>query len=219
MKRAPTIRFFVAVTALAVFGFCNNASAQTAQACLAQQLRASGKLCKAYARCYALAMKSGDALDPTCFNSATQHLGTRFVEIAELSPGVCLTEGADPAVAVEARNGVDAIAAALTLDGGRCAGKKIGDLGTECAGYLGCYAAGAAASSSVDPDCLAVRQAKLQKTFPRIERKGGCVVNGDRASLEAMVGSLADAVFVILRGTGTTTTTTTTSSSSTSTLP
>lgn len=142
-----------------------------------------------------------------------------MTEVETLALGTCLTEQMAPTVAAAIGDGLDPMANALTMAGGHCASKKMGHLGKECAGYFRCYAVGAAGSSSVDPACLAVHQGKLVKTFDKAERKGNCVVTGDRATLEAMVASLADEVFVILRGTGTTTTTTTTATSSTSTLP
>lgn len=213
---ARSLCLCLALTGLTALALSNEASAQTPQACLAQQLRASGRICKAFARCHAVAMKSAESVDPACFDGAARRLGMLFAEIEELALGACLTEGADSAVATAAKARVDAIASALTPGGGRCAGKKMGYLGKECSGYLRCYAAGAAASSSVDPACLAKNQENLQKAFDKTERKGDCVVTGDRATLEAVVAALSEEVYVILRGTGSTTTT---SSTSTSTLP
>ncbi len=216
-----SIRLYLAATVLAVFGLAGSAQAQTAQACLAQQLRASGRICQAFARCYALAMKSGKAVDPACFSKGSQRLGTLFTGIEALALGSCLTEGADPALATMLKDGVDPMAAALTLGGGQCAGKKMGYLSKECSGYLGCYAAAAAVSSSLDPACLSKSQVKLTKTFSKAENKGNCLTVNDRATLEGMVASLSDDVFALLRGSGTTTTTTTTTtpSPSTSTVP
>lgn len=221
ITRTRTTRLSVILTtALAVLGISTLASAQTApQTCLAQQLNASGRICKALARCYARAMQSGDALDPACLSTAARRLGTIMTEVEDLALGACLTERTAPSVAATIGSGLDPMATALTLSGGHCAGKKMGYLGKECAGYFRCYAVGAAGSSSVDPTCLAVHQGKLLKTFDKAERKGNCVVTGDRTTLQAMVASLVDEVFVILRGTGTTTTTTTTATTSTSTLP
>lgn len=210
------VRFVLGVAAMTLIALCGSASAQTAtaQSCLGDQLRASATICKGYARCYALAMQSGNAVDPVCFGERAQRLESLFTDIEDLALGVCLVEGADPDVASMIAAGVDPMAASLTLTGGHCASRKIGALGKECSGYLRCYAKAAAHSSSVDPACLASYQQRLARNFDKVEAKGQCVTTGDRAAMEAMVDSTASSIFVLLRGTDSTTTSTTSTSTS-----
>lgn len=217
IERVRPTGFFVGVAALFATALCGTASAQTAQSCLADQLRAAARICKGYARCDAVAMQSGNAVDPQCFADRAQRLLSLFEEIEALAMGVCLIEGADADVATLVANGTDAMASALTLAGGHCASRKMGGLGRECSGYLRCYAKAAAHSSDVDPDCLFAYQQRLVRIFNKAEARGPCVTIGDRAAREAQVASLAADVFALLRTNGTTTTSSSSTTSTTTT--
>lgn len=190
--------------------------AQTAQVCLASQERAVGVQCKGVSKCYASAMKKGVALDPACLLRKAGALSFHLAEAEALSN--CLVEGAAATVAAQVEADMDAIASALTLEGGRCAASKMTALGKECAGFFRCNAVADGSSSTVDPSCLAVHAARQATAFAKAESKGGCVTFGDGAGLEAQVSMLVEGAHNLLRGSGTTTTTTTTSTTSTSTV-
>lgn len=191
-------------------------SAQTAQVCLASQERAVGTECKGVSKCYANALKKGVALDPSCLLRKAGALSFNLAEAEALSH--CLVEGAAATVAAQVEADVSTIAAALTLEGGRCAASKMTALGKECAAFFRCNAVADGSSSTVDPSRLAVHAARLAAAFAKAERKGGCVTLGDGAALEGQVSLLVEGVHDLLRGSGTTTTTTTTSTTSTSTV-
>jgi len=199
-----------------VFAFASVSPAQTAQLCLAGQLRAASNTCKAVAKCHAVAFKKGGSA-AACVASRIQRLTPLFAELEALSP--CLVEGAASAVASAIAADVADIAAALTPAGGKCAATKMAALGKECAGYLRCYAAAAGDSETVDAGCLAVHESRLARSFTQAEARGGCSTTGDAATLQARVGDTASGAYATLRGTGTTTTVPTTSSTSTVTLP
>jgi len=203
------------VASAAIVGTAEMGAAQTAQLCLAGQLRGAGNVCKAVAKCYTVAMKKGGAVDPACVSTHGARLAPIYSELEALS--TCLVEGAAGDVVDGFADDVASIASALGLDGGKCAGIKMAALGKECAGYLRCYAAAAASSQDVDPGCLAVHEEKLLKSWNKADAKG-CPAVGDRLTLQGIVGDIAASTFSLLRGTGTTTTTVG-ASTSTVTLP
>ncbi|HYC57395.1 MAG TPA: hypothetical protein VEL28_20860 [Candidatus Binatia bacterium] len=200
-----------------LLGVAAQGHAQTAQLCLAGQLRGASNACKAVAKCYSTAMKKGTAVSEACVSVQSTRLGVIYGEIEAL--GNCLTSDVSSEVVAAFGDQIEALGTALTLGGGKCAATKMAALGKECAGYLRCYAAGAAMSETVDPSCLAAHEGRLTKSFTKAEAKGGCAVTGDQATLEAMVGDIAAGTYTLLRGTGTTTTVPTSSSTSTVTMP
>jgi hypothetical protein len=206
----PTLVFAAALLAPSL------SPAQTAQVCLASQERAVGNHCKGVSKCYTNAMKKGAALDPACLTRKAGALSFHLAEAEALSN--CLVEGAATTVAARVEADMNAVALALTLEGGRCAASKMTALGKECAAFFRCNAIADGSSSTVDPSRLAVHAARLAAAFAKAERKGGCVTSGDGAALEDRVALLVEGTHDLLRGTGTTTTTTTTTSTSTSTV-
>jgi hypothetical protein len=187
------------------------AQTQTAQSCLAAQTRAAGRVCSGVGRCYVKAMKKGTTLDQACVDQRELRLAFSFDEIELL--GRCLVEGAATDVFTLIDDGQSSHASSIGLDAGKCGAKKMGAVAKLCSGLLRCYAKAAGQSQSgPDPACTDKHTAVLSKLFSKAARKGPCA--GDQAALQESVESLADSVFMTVRGSDTTTTTTSTSTSS-----
>ncbi len=177
----------------------------TAQQCLAAQLRISGSGCRGIAKCYSKAMKEGSAVSTSCID-LKQDAVKFFIEPVE-ETAHCLVNGQGDSVCEQMEAGLDEIANDLTLAGGKCAAKKMKALGRACNGFFRCNAAADAASSSLDPECLAPHAARLVDSFAKFDAKGGCATMDDASALQGKVADLVDAVRVVFRGMGTTTTT------------
>lgn len=192
------------------------AQAQTAQICLSSQTRVAGTLGRGAMRCFSKAMKKGLPVDPACIAEREAKLTSKYASAESASP--CLTEPASATVWGTLQPLVVSLGNALSLNGGRCAAKKMGALGNELKQLLRCYAYVAETSAAaVDPQCLVSAQSKLSSAFTNYEAQYACVTTGDATALSGDTSTTSDTIFSYLRGTGTTTTSTTTTTTSTST--
>lgn len=96
-----------------------------------------------------------------------------------------------------------------------CAAAKQKAAGKKGAEKLKCHSKGLIVNLPVDSTCLAKAEIKFSKAFAKTEAKGGCVVTGDTATVEAAVDNFVTQIVGLTPATSTTTTTTTT----TTTLP
>jgi hypothetical protein len=85
-------------------------------------------------------------------------------------------------------------------DASKCAAAKQVAVGKKMLRKLKCYAAAAkktASVSNVDPECLAKVEQRFVDAIANAEAKGGCVVNGDAASLENLVDACVQNVLQV----------------------
>jgi hypothetical protein len=77
---------------------------------------------------------------------------------------------------------------ALAADpGGKCAAAKLNAAAKKMTAKLKCHAKAAAKLATVDQECLDKAEAKFVAAFTKAEAKGGCVTNGDAASVEQKI--------------------------------
>ena len=92
----------------------------------------------------------------------------------------------------------------------KCAAAKNKAASKKIASKLRCYQKAFVAGKAVDPACLMAAENKFNTTIPKIENKGGCVVNGDANAIEGTVDTCVNNIVALTPVTPTTATTTTT---------
>jgi hypothetical protein len=83
----------------------------------------------------------------------------------------------------------------------RCAFAKQRALVRKIASLLDCQREALRAGTAVDPQCIDAAARKLASDFAKAEARGGCVPEGDAASLEPLADQCSQRIFVPLQGT------------------
>lgn len=105
------------------------------------------------------------------------------------------------------------VAGAKVAPATRCAAAKLAATSRKTAAELHCHQKALLHGQPVDASCIAFASARFTAAFERAEKKGGCTVTGDAATVEAEV----DAYVAELTGTLPTPTTSTVTSAETTT--
>jgi hypothetical protein len=89
-----------------------------------------------------------------------------------------------------------AVAASVALAGPtpaqKCTAAKLKATGKKASAKLKCHEKAVLKGLAVDPACLAKAEEKFTDAFAKAEAKGGCLTNGDAASIEALVDTFVD---------------------------
>lgn len=210
-SRSFLLKALLAGLALTV-GLPGAGSAQTAQMCLSSQNRSGGTAGRGAARCYAKAIKKGEAVDAACLSDREAWLGSRY-NSAEAANN-CLVEPASATVWSSIDPLFLGFANDVMMSGGACSSKKMGALGRAFKQLLNCYAVAAELSQpSPELECLDKAETKVDTLFSRYEDRYACLTTGDASTLASDAATAADTIGTYLLGSGTTTTSTTTSTS------
>jgi hypothetical protein len=207
IRRLTVVSLAVVLTA-SVAG----AGSTPAQKCASSKIKAAGKKAQAKLTCWSKAVKKNLSVDPTCITKAEDKFSTAF-DKAEAKGG-CVDPGDKSTIEGDVDLFVGQMAAALVGDGTKagdtCEASKLSATGKKAAAKLTCEAKAAGKGIAVDLTCLAKAEGKFSTAFDKAEAKGGCVVTGDKSTIESDVDTVVTTITSAINPPPPTTTTTST---------